>query len=496
MTSTRPGPAGMILPPPMEAANQYGAFAAALVVGLAGFVLGDWAVMAWLAAGVLAAAGVVWLSPRWGTLATAVLGLGCNLYLFERKLDPSGSAICNVSAKVNCDLVNSSAASELFGIPIALFGAGFFLGVAIAALLPPGPANRLHQTVGAFSIVGCAYSVFLGFTAYQMGIACPMCMTIYACNALLLVASVLGMRQSGGVAGEPLAWVTESLRSSSMLAVAATFVATVLLGQSVYASHDRRSEADKVLDTIAARQAVAPTPAPAPTTGAPTPTPNPSQPAPAGSQDEVTAKLAEAYVKPRGTVRLVGDEPLLGDPNAPYQVLEYACFGCPHCAQALGHLKQLVAEFPEVNVRFRSFPLSGECNAAAREGRPEVCRAAMAAKCASKQGKFWDYATILFANQQMLADPLFAGAATEVGLNFDQFSACLTDPNTLKQVFDDAKSGADLEIMGTPTMFLKGAVGDDWVEVCWGAQGVAALIQADKQGIPLREAAAVMCPME
>lgn len=486
----------MILPRPMEAANQYGAFAAALVVGLAGFVLGGWAVMAWLAAGVLAAAGVVWLSPRWGTLATAVLGLGCNLYLFERKLDPSGSAICNVSAKVNCDLVNSSAASEVFGIPIALFGAGFFLGVAIAAMLPPGPANRLHQTVGAFSIVGCAYSVFLGFTAYQLGIACPMCMTIYACNVLLLVASVLGMRQGGAPAGEPLVWLTDSFKSSSMLAVAATFVATVLLGQSVYASYDRRSEADKVLETMARG---AETPAPGPSSGAPTPTPTPT-PTPAQaqppSQDDVSAKLAEAYVKPRGTVKLVGDEAVLGDPNAPYQVLEYACFGCPHCAQALGHLKQLVAEFPEVNVRFRSFPLSGECNAAAREGRPEVCRAAMAAKCANKQGKFWDYATIIFANQHQLGDPLFASAATEVGLNFDQFSACLTDPNTLRQVFDDAKSGADLNIMGTPTMFLKGAVGDDWVEVCWGAQGVAALVQANKQGIPLREAAAVMCPME
>jgi len=94
----------------------------------------------------------------------------------------------------------------------------------------------------------------------------------------------------------------------------------------------------------------------------------------------VAEELQQLYAEPRGKLELSDDDPVLGDPNAPYVVVEYACFGCPHCAMAFPHLRELVASEPKIQVRFRSFPLSGECNPSiSKGGRPEVCRAAMAA---------------------------------------------------------------------------------------------------------------------
>jgi len=179
----------------MEVAKRYGVFIAAGVLGLVGFGVGNWAIVAWLAAGVLVCAGTVLESPRWGTLATSLLGLACSLYLFGLKIDANGHSICDVSASVSCSAVNATAASMLYGVPIAVLGAGFFLGVALAAGFQAPGSSRLYRVVGALSVVGCFYSLYLGYQALMLGLSCPMCLTIYASNALLLFASYRGASQ-------------------------------------------------------------------------------------------------------------------------------------------------------------------------------------------------------------------------------------------------------------------------------------------------------------
>jgi protein-disulfide isomerase/uncharacterized membrane protein len=464
----------------MEFAKQYGAFVAAALLALAGFALGDSAVMAWMAAAVVAAAGVVALSPRWGLLAASAVGLGSSLYLFERKLDQSSQAICNVSSKINCDVVNNSPASELFGVPIALLGAGFFIGVALSSFLR-GPNNRAFATAGLLSLVGLAYSAYLGFTSWQLGAVCVMCLSIYASVALVLVASLLGLKaEHEGALFDDL---PGALRSNSFITMAATLVVVVLLGMTVY-SGKKPGKSAQVIEQLAQNKDAA--------------TRDGGASSGQAQPDNLMAQLQEMYVTPRGTVQLEGDEPTLGDPNAPYTVVEFACFGCPHCAQSFPHLRQLVTENPDIQVKFRSFPLSNECNQlAARGGRPEVCRAAMAAQCAGQQGKFWDYASLVFANQHQLGDELLAAAASQLQLDFNTFSSCLTSEATLREVAEDAHAGGALQIMGTPTMFLEGVLGpDQWVEVCFGPSEVMALVQAHKQGIKLPAGRAGTCPMD
>ena len=46
------------------------------------------------------------------------------------------------------------------------------------------------------------------------------------------------------------------------------------------------------------------------------------------------ADITELYSQPHGTVKLNGDEPILGKVDAPITVLEYADFECPHCRHA------------------------------------------------------------------------------------------------------------------------------------------------------------------
>lgn len=446
-------------------ARQYGAFAGAAVLALAGFALGDYALLAWAGAAVLACLGVALLNPRWGVLATALLGLASSGYLLKQKISPSGPSICNVSERINCDVVNSSPASELFGLPIALYGVGFFLGVALATAARPSPSTRLYQTVGVFALVGSVYSLYLGYESAQIGAVCAMCLTIYACNFLLVGTAFAA---APGESGALLQDLPRMGSSTAFFAVAATFVVTVLFGQTFVTTASSRIEA-----MSRPRDPAAPRPPP----------------------DQVAATVS--YVDPRGEVALEGDEPLLGKPDARFQIVEFADFGCPHCAQAFPLLHQVVEQNPDVALRFRVFPLSGACNPALQgQDRLEVCRAAMAAQCAHQQGKFWEFAGLVFANQRYLAqdvDGLLAEVAKATALDFEKFAACMGDEGTLREVTEDAIAGARLQLPGTPAFFVKGVRGDGYIETCAGPEGVMQAIAAARDGVTLPPPTATTC---
>jgi protein-disulfide isomerase/uncharacterized membrane protein len=451
----------------METAKQYGAFGVAgalAILALASPENPELWLGAWLAAAWFAALGVTTRSTRHGLGAFAALAFACSAYLFWRKLDATGTSFCSVSATFDCDLVNTSAASELFGIPISLLGMGYFGGLAAAAALSSAPQQRLYQLSGLTSAVGLVYCIYLFAEATQLPAWCMLCLTIYASTAAVFGASLVGAKEHT----TPLL-VDVPLAAQS---TSAQILGAVFLGVSVLGGMAFRSASDD-----------APPPVEAPAEpGAPAAAPDPAR------------RLLTFYAKPHGRMALEGDEPVLGDPNAPYVVVEYACFGCPHCAEALVHLQELVAKDPQIQVRFRSFPLTGECNPLIqRGGAPEKCRAAMAAQCANRQGKFWPFASYVFERQRSLGEELLSEAAGEVGLDFGQFSSCMADPGILEQVQRDALSGGEMQIPGTPAMFLRGVAGDDWVEVCGGAESVQVLVDAHQAGVQFLPANAE-CP--
>lgn len=91
--------------------------------------------------------------------------------------------------------------------------------------------------------------------------------------------------------------------------------------------------------------------------------------------------------------------PVLGDKNAGITVLEFSDFQCPFCSRAnsgvvAGLKSSDMFKNGEVNLAFIHFPLESIHPAA----RP----AAIASYCAQKQGKFWEYHDLIFANQGKL----------------------------------------------------------------------------------------------
>jgi len=82
--------------------------------------------------------------------------------------------------------------------------------------------------------------------------------------------------------------------------------------------------------------------------------------------------------------------------------------------------------------------------------------AAMAARAAYEQGKFWEYHDKLFANQQKMTHDDLVRYAREVDLDVSRFESSLTAARTKPVIDADAAEAKSLGATGTPAFFING----------------------------------------
>lgn len=399
----------------------------------------------WLIAAFFICAAAIAKNPRIGTLLTALTALGANGYLLSRKFAASGDAICNISATFNCDAVNNSAASEMFGVPITLFGVAFYAALAIAALASSKRSPKFHQVNAIFALFNVLVSIWLGAVSIQLGVGCVMCISIYASNALLLWAGLRGMKSQGEHLGHDLGSL---FKSSSLIRICMVFAAITMVGNIVWTSKI------SVLPDV--------------------------------SGEKIQPRdLGRLYFSMDGPLILDGSEYSKGSADAAYQIVEFADYGCPHCAQAEKLLGELVKQRDDVLVTFKPFPLTSLCNPGIpSDGGPQRCNAAFASECAGQQGKFFELSGLVFANQRFLNMDDLRYHAEQLELDLEKWEQCMVDPATLAGVIKDAESGVRAGVHGTPAVFIKGTHGDQYIGVR-GAATVVKLIEAHEAGVTL-----------
>jgi protein-disulfide isomerase len=162
---------------------------------------------------------------------------------------------------------------------------------------------------------------------------------------------------------------------------------------------------------------------------------------------------------PSGAVKVsISDaDPILGDSKAGISIVEFSDFQCPFCGRvatgALTDLKQSdYFKNGEVNLVYKHFPLNSI--------HPDAQKAAEASDCAYKQGKFWEYHDLLFANQQSLDTTSLKSYATQLGLNTGDFDSCLDSGDSTAKVNSDTQEAAAAGGRGTPYFVLINEEGD------------------------------------
>lgn len=151
---------------------------------------------------------------------------------------------------------------------------------------------------------------------------------------------------------------------------------------------------------------------------------------------------------------VTADDIVLGSPDAPVTIFEYASLTCPHCAHfTLDTLPRLKAEYIDtgkVKLVFRDFPLD-----------TWALKASMLAHCAGPE-RFYGFLDVLFHNQPQWSraeDPAaaLAGIAKMGGMGSEAFERCMND-DALSQRISKTRFDAEkaLTIQSTPTFFVNG----------------------------------------
>ena len=152
---------------------------------------------------------------------------------------------------------------------------------------------------------------------------------------------------------------------------------------------------------------------------------------------------------------LISESHLVGDPNAPVKLIEFADFQCPFCSQFWGTTLQVIkSEFIDTGqaaLYFHHMAFIG----------PESRLAAQASECAAEQGRFEDYHDILFErqgpeNEGYLTQARLESFATEIGLDVPAFSECLSSGRYASQVQSETDNAAEAGIRSTPTLVVDG----------------------------------------
>jgi protein-disulfide isomerase len=159
------------------------------------------------------------------------------------------------------------------------------------------------------------------------------------------------------------------------------------------------------------------------------------------------AAAQQALLAPRKSDRI------LGKPNAPITIIEYASMTCPHCAhfsnEVLPELKKKWIDTGKAKLVMRPFPLD------------EVAlRAEMLARCLPPE-RYYPMIETLFKTQErwVVKDwrPALERIARVAGISDKEFNACLANKALEDEIVQSRLTAAtQLDVNGTPTLFVNG----------------------------------------
>jgi protein-disulfide isomerase len=181
-------------------------------------------------------------------------------------------------------------------------------------------------------------------------------------------------------------------------------------------------------------------------------TPVAAAPAAAGQQD--SGEIVEAPVTPKAQFTRydipTDGYPSLGPKDAKIVIVEFSDFQCPYCRRFHDETYQaLLKAYPgQIRFVYRNFPLPATMH-------PDAMSAAVASLCANDQNVYWEYHDKLFSSET-LGEKTYIQYASDLGLNVDEFTACLSSGKHDDFIQKDMDFSSNLGVQSTPTFFVNG----------------------------------------
>jgi uncharacterized membrane protein/protein-disulfide isomerase len=371
-------------------------------------------------------------------LVCAVVGLGASLgaaYIHYRLLfDPTYRSICDVSARISCTEVYQSRFSTFRGIPVAIFGAFWFVVAGLLTSIGTRARPAVRESIPGYlfilSTFALAVVLYLGYASFVLVKAvCIFCLITYA--AVIGLFAVSGAATSFPMSTLPRRLVNDLgvfVRTPIAIVVALLFFVGAA---STLAFFPREGSAE-------AARLMQPT-------------------------DDQRSEL-ERFMATAPRVPLV-----VPNEGAKVLIVKFNDYQCPACGQSYLAYKPILAKFQATNpgavkVVMKDYPLNSGCNPnVVQVIHPAACDAAVAVRLARLHNRGPEMEEWLYTHQQGMTPPIVRQAARDVGQVTD-FDAKYS--GTIEQVKGDVGLGKQLDVRSTPTFFINGVK----VEGAWAPQ--------------------------
>ncbi len=327
--------------------------------------------------------------------------IGLSIYLTDHYFGvkfPTGvnaGSLCNLSSIFNCDAATHSAASNIAGVPISVFGIIVGLLVMIGIFFKNENYEKSLYFLLIVNFLGCIALFF--FSLISLGSLCPFCTLYYILSGLVLFFFWKRSHSYIPHAG--------SLVGMGVLFAIAIFI-TKMNVDSKIANQSAVSN-----DLIKQYYAL----------------PNLGEPKPASEFKVATAA------------------------NAPIKMHIFSDFECPACKALSEIMPQLLSRYGgKIDIQYYYYPLDNACNP--NMDRPlhnYACKAAYVASCMplADFGKVHDD---IFHNQEKISDHL-----DEV-IKANKLESCVADAKTKEKVVALINAATPFNISSTPTFLLNG----------------------------------------
>ena len=168
----------------------------------------------------------------------------------------------------------------------------------------------------------------------------------------------------------------------------------------------------------------------------------------------VPAASYPAVADAQSVLEISKDDRILGNPDAPITIVEYASLSCPHCAnfatKVLPKLREKWIDAGKAKLILRAFPLD-----------EPALRAEMVARCAPRE-RYYPLVETLFETQDKWVVAKDWQAALQhiaqlAGVAKTKFETCIADKTLEDQVAQSRLTAAQqLGVNSTPTFFING----------------------------------------
>jgi protein-disulfide isomerase len=146
---------------------------------------------------------------------------------------------------------------------------------------------------------------------------------------------------------------------------------------------------------------------------------------------------------------------MLGSKDAPLTIVEFTDYQCPFCQRfhvtAFAELKKAYIDTGKVRFFSKDMPL---------DFHPNAMRAAMAARCAGEQGKFWELRDTMGANPNSLDMEHIVGFAADLKMDTSALRACIDGGKYKEPVQRDVLEAMKIGANGTPTFIVGKSAGN------------------------------------